>query len=285
MSKMKPPKISIITINYNEPLLERTCGFVVNQTFKDYEWIVIDGGSTNPETLATLEKYKKDMAYFVSEPDDGVYNAMNKGIAKANGDWLIFMNAGDCFYDKESLQSMVPYIDQNEDYAVVYGGILKEHKKLELYFIKQKWLDDMFFINKTIPHQSSFIRRDMFEKYGNYREEFRIVSDWAKFAQIYWAGEKFKSVDLIVAKHNGDGISFNVNPDDMFMEIAKIWSEYQPGVFKFNKNILKVRRYLYGILSNLFFPGELRQYFNRRKSTYKALLRYTKMYSERLGEN
>ena len=280
---MALPKISIITINYNEPLLERTCESVVNQTFKDYEWIVIDGDSTNPQTLETLRRYKENMAYFVSEPDDGVFDAMNKGIEQASGYWLIFMNAGDCFYNNESLKSMVPYIDQNKNCAVVYGGILREHKeKLEPYFIKQKRLDDLFFLVDTIMHQSSFIRRDMFVKYGKYRDEFRVVSDWAKFAQMYWAGEKFKSVDFIVSKYNLNGISSTISRDDIFMEYVKIWIEYQPWVFEIDRRLLKAYKYFYSILYNLFFTGELHRYFTIRKNTYKTLLKYTEMCPERL---
>ena len=273
---MISPKISIITINYNEPLLERTCESVVSQIFKDFEWIVIDGGSTNPQTLATLERYKKDMAYFVSEPDDGVYYAMNKGIAQASGNWLVFMNAGDCFYDKESLRLMTSHIDQNESCAVVYGGTLFEHKKKpKPCFMKQKWLNDYFFINYTMPHSSSFIRRDMFVKYGKYREDLRIVSDWAKFAQMYWAGEKFKSVDLIITRYNVDGISSTIDRDCILMERVKVWKEYQPWMF--DEKLLKVRRYWYGVLSNLFFTGALCQHFKGKKNTYKALLKYKKI--------
>jgi len=277
---MISPKISIITINYNEPLLERTCESIVSQTFKDYEWIVIDGGSTNSETVATLEKYKKDMMYFVSEPDGGLYDAMNKGIAQANGNWLIFMNGGDCFYDKESLQSMVPYIDQNASCAVIYGGILFEYKKNpEPYFIKQGLLDDLFFYDNNIPHPSSFIRRDMFVKYGKYREDLRIVSDWARFAQMYWAGEKFKSVDLVVAKYNVDGISSTINRSDVFMERAKVLRECQPWIF--NEELLKTRECFYNVLQILFFVGKWNRYFKRKRNTYRALLKYIKIYSEK----
>jgi glycosyltransferase involved in cell wall biosynthesis len=274
------PRISIITINLNEPLLERTCQSVINQTFTDYEWIVIDGGSTNPKTLATLKKYKDHAAYFVSEPDGGLYDAMNKGIAQAHGEWLVFMNAGDCFYENSSLEKICPHIEKNKDCAVVYGGVLVEHKKKpKLHFIKQYMLGDLFFMHATIPHPSSFIRRDMFAKYGNYRDEFRVVSDWAKFAQMYWAGEKFKSVNKIVAKYNLDGISSTLNEDDIYMEYAKIWNEYQPWVF--NSKSLKLRKHFYAVLRSIIFIGKLHQFFRSKRNLYKCLLKYTKMYQER----
>lgn len=276
---MRTPKISIITINYNEPLLERTCKSVLNQTFKDYEWIIIDGGSTNPATIATLKKFQNHTTYFVSEPDEGLYNAMNKGIAQAKGEWCIFMNGGDCFHENETLQKMIPYIKNNKEAAVVYGGTVFEFKKKpKTRFVSQFLLSNSYFISRTISHPSSFIRRDMFAKYGNYREDLRIVSDWAKFAQMYWAGEKFKAIDVIVANYNVDGISSTLNPNDVFMEHAKIWSELQPWVFDIKT--LKYRKYFYGMLRSIFFVGKLNKLFRSEYKQYKVLIKYTEMYKQ-----
>ena len=91
-------KLSIITICYNEPNLEETCKSIVNQTWQDFEWIVVDGGS-NEETQKIWDKYKYRIDKFISEPDNGRYNAMNKGIAQAHGEFLNFMNSGDFFYN------------------------------------------------------------------------------------------------------------------------------------------------------------------------------------------
>lgn len=92
----KKPTLSIITVCLNEPLLQRTCESIVNQTFQNFEWIVIDGGS-NEATLNIFERYKYRINYFVSESDGGIYFGMNKGIQQAHGTWLNFMNAGDLF--------------------------------------------------------------------------------------------------------------------------------------------------------------------------------------------
>ena len=91
-------KISIITVCYNEPNLEKTCESIINQTMQDFEWVVIDGGS-NEETQNIWNKYKHRINTFVSEPDNGIYDAYNKGVKLATGDYIIFMNAGDCFYE------------------------------------------------------------------------------------------------------------------------------------------------------------------------------------------
>ena len=100
-------KLSIITINYNNcDGLQKTIDSVIAQTWRDFEWIVIDGGSTDG-SKELLEQYKEHFSYWCSEPDKGIYNAMNKGIAKANGDYLNFMNSGDAFYEKMMIFCMV----------------------------------------------------------------------------------------------------------------------------------------------------------------------------------
>ncbi|MCL1902678.1 MAG: glycosyltransferase [Alphaproteobacteria bacterium] len=274
------PKVSIITINYNEPKLERTCESIINQTFRDFEWIVIDGGSTNTDTIATLDKHKKHCSYFVSEPDGGLYDAMNKGIARANGDWLIFLNAGDCFSDNETLQTMSQKLQESKDCAVVYGGILFEDPgNPRTSFIKQEALSDLFWMKDSIWHQAAFIRRDMFEKYGHYRDDFKIVSDWAKFAQMYWSGEKFNFCPIVVSKYDTAGISSSLTPETVFMEQAKIWQELQP--WAFDEKLLKSRLRMYSILRQLFFFGKMGKRFRKIRNTYRHLLQYSKMYQEK----
>ena len=98
-------KLSIITICYNEPDLEKTCRSIVNQTWQDFEWIVIDGGS-NEETLAIFDKYKYRIDKFVSEPDNGIYNACNKGIKLAESEYVQLLNAGDSYYDTKVLEDV-----------------------------------------------------------------------------------------------------------------------------------------------------------------------------------
>ena len=113
--------LSIITINYNNcDGLKRTIDSVVSQTFTDYEWIVIDGGS-NDGSFELIEKYQKHFTYWVSEPDSGIYQAMNKGIAHANGDWYIFLNSGDWLFNNEVL-SMV--FSSNHDANILYGDVM-----------------------------------------------------------------------------------------------------------------------------------------------------------------
>ncbi len=171
-------KISIITICYNAPNTEQTCRSIINQTFQDFEWIVIDGGS-NQETLDIFEKYKSHMDYFVSEKDNGIYNAMNKGIKRASGDYLLFMNAGDSLYDKNVLKK---FVSAGLDADIIYGHrYIKEYDK---ECTVPDTIDTNFLILDTLPHQGTLIKRDLFEKYGMYDENLKIVSDWKKWVEF-----------------------------------------------------------------------------------------------------
>ena len=114
------PKISIITINYNNlEGLKRTMESVVNQTWREFEYIVIDGGSTD-RSAAYIASQSENIDYWVSEPDNGIYNAMNKGIAKATGEYLLFLNSGDSFYDANVLQNVSNFF--NNDLSIIYGN-------------------------------------------------------------------------------------------------------------------------------------------------------------------
>ena len=119
------PKISIITICYNEDRVEDTCKSVIAQTFKDYEWIFIDGGS-NEKYLEIHDKYKSYMSVFISEKDSGIYNAMNKGLSFATGEFVVFMNAGDCFYDETE------NILKDVGFKYTYMLLDNEFKRVEL---------------------------------------------------------------------------------------------------------------------------------------------------------
>ena len=103
-------KVSVITISYNAvSVIEDTIQSVLNQSYKDIEYIIIDGGSTDG-TVDIIKKYQDKINYWVSEPDNGIYDAMNKGIDKATGEWINFMNAGDYFHSNLTLENFIPLI-------------------------------------------------------------------------------------------------------------------------------------------------------------------------------
>lgn len=215
-------KISIITICYNEKDVEKTCQSIVNQSFQDFEWVVIDGGS-DQWCLDILEKYKYRMDYFVSEKDNGIYNAMNKGILASHGEYLNFMNAGDCFYNPQVLQKLM---DENclsgED--IIYGKLkIKQKWCLKTYpkKIPFGWLKD-----HTLPHQSSFIKKDLFMNFGLYNEKYKIVSDWEKWIEFIDMNHcSYRYVPFVIALHSSEGIS-SIRSDRHCQERAEVLNKY-----------------------------------------------------------
>lgn len=174
-------KFSIITINFNNrDGLRKTIESVVNQTFRDFEYIIIDGGSTDG-SVEVIKEYADRINHWVSEPDKGIYNAMNKGILKAHGEYLNFMNSGDCFFDKERLQKI---INLNCDSDIIVGQDLhidSQSGKSATSILSHR-LGFFHFYTTTIPHQSAFIKRQLFTT-NLYNENFKIISDWAFYLQ------------------------------------------------------------------------------------------------------
>lgn len=172
------PKISIITINYNNlEGLKKTVSSVINQTWKGFEFIIIDGGSNDGSF-----KYIKDneifFDYWVSEEDRGVYHAMNKGIKKAKGEYLIFLNSGDHFYKKDVLKKYNSYLN---NYDLIYFNqyvIGKTKKFVKTYPEK---LSFAYFLKDNLPQQATFVKRELFNDVGLFKDDFKIVADWKFF--------------------------------------------------------------------------------------------------------
>lgn len=197
-------KLSIITINYNNlEGLRRTYESVVSQTCQDFEWIIIDGGSTDG-SKEFIEEHQTQFAYWCSEPDKGVYNAMNKGIAQAKGEYLNFMNSGDAFYDANVLQKIK---NLNSDKDIISGLVYYEDDGTLMRWYHPNILIQLY--EDTVNHQGSFIRRQLFDKI-KYDESLKIVSDWKFFLQmIVQRGVSFEYTDIAVAKQERSGISLN----------------------------------------------------------------------------
>lgn len=204
--KLKP-KVSIITVCFNEGGdIENTCKSVVFQNYNDYEWIVVDGGSTD-KTLEILNKYKSSISVLISEKDRGVYDAMNKGIKIAKGEYLLFLNGGDYLYNNKVLRKVFHknlYIGD-----VLYGNccVLKKFEKpVMLDFSKN--INKAFFLADCINHQSTFIKKDLFKKYGLYDEGYNILADYEKWIYFAKNNSKFKKIPFIVSNFKGfDGLS------------------------------------------------------------------------------
>ncbi|UKM63639.1 glycosyltransferase [Flavobacteriaceae bacterium GSB9] len=196
--------ISIITINYNNVKgLKHTFDSVFNQTFGDFEYIVIDGNSTDG-SKELIEVNKDRLSYWVSEPDTGIYNAMNKGIKKATGDYLLFLNSGDLFVNDQALETFVSY-NPKED--ILYGNITVVDKNKEWVKTYPKKLTFGYLKIDSLPHPASLIKRHCFDDYI-YDESLNIVSDWKFFiVGICKKGFSYRYVNEVISVFNYDGMS------------------------------------------------------------------------------
>lgn len=200
-------KLSIITINLNNLIgLQKTIKSVITQNFSNYEYIIIDGGSTDG-SVKVIEHYSNSVDCWLSEPDKGIYNAMNKGLLKANGEYCLFLNSGD-YLANESVLSNVFATKHKED--ILYGTIINNCKDnySEVQYPAEKHITFRHFIKSTLPHPCSFIKRDLFNKTGLYNENLSIVSDWEFFIKaICKYNVSIKRLNVIIAVYDTEGIS------------------------------------------------------------------------------
>ena len=201
-------KVSIVTINLNNREgLKKTIDSVVSQTFEDFEWIVIDGGSTDG-SKELIEQYSNHIAYWVSEPDGGIYSAMNKGIRAAKGEYCFFLNSGDYLIDGSILQKA---LDFKFDEDVVWGYFMFNRGDHCEVGDSPKEISLNTFVERTIHHTGNvFIRRILFNNdiYGMYDESLKIVSDWKWFLQALGLGTATgRYIDLMMSVYDGTGIS------------------------------------------------------------------------------
>jgi len=200
------PKLSIITISYNNKVgLERTVISVIGQTFTDFEYIVIDGAS-NDGSADILKENTSKIDYWVSEKDSGIYNAMNKGIQKATGEYCLFLNSGDYLYKPDTLENVFAH-NYNED--IIYGNMMIEQASGTK---KPASMPDVLnlehFINDTLWHPISFIKRELFIRYGYYREDLKVVSDYDFFLKTILIHKvTYRHILLVVSVFLMNGIS------------------------------------------------------------------------------
>ncbi len=228
-------KLSIITVNLNNAIgLQKTIDSVLAQTWSDFEFIIIDGASTDgskelierlaisDKRLVKLKNIDNESAdllthqltnspalqlKWISEPDTGIFNAMNKGIKMASGEYLLFLNSGDFLYSKTVLEEIFANKSYEQDFicakcAVSNNGVVE--------FITNPPQEFTFsnFFGTTLAHQSTLIKRCLFEEYGLYREDLKLKSDWEFFVRTIILNKcSTKVVDLILVDYNLDGVS------------------------------------------------------------------------------
>ena len=202
-------KLSIITINYNNKAgLQKTIDSVITQTFKDFEWIIIDGGSTDG-SKELIEQYSQYITYWVSEPDNGIYHAMNKGILQANGDYLQFLNSGDALYTNETLNELFKH-DLYGD--IIYGNVIfiKNDNSQELMRYNKPLSLSYFVEGGVINHQASFIKRELFKE-QLYNENLKLVSDWEFWILQAIKGSSFQYIPQTIVLFDYTGLTSKIS--------------------------------------------------------------------------
>jgi glycosyltransferase involved in cell wall biosynthesis len=200
-------KLSIITINLNNSVgLQHTIESVVNQIFTDFEYLVVDGKSTDGSVDA-IRVYQEKIAYWISEPDTGIYNAMNKAIKLAQGKYCLFLNSGDCLYNENVLKDCFD-TEFSEDFAYGYQLIKKDGEFVEDLCLDVPYISFSTLKKAHIPHQCTFIKRELFDKLGLYNEGNKIISDWEFLMRgLFVYGCSIKRIPVKMTIYDTSGIS------------------------------------------------------------------------------
>lgn len=236
-------KFSVITVNWNNANgLEKTICSVEKQNNKLYEFIIIDGGSTD-ESLDIIRMHKINIHFYLSEKDNGIYDAMNKGVNVASGEYLIFMNSGDYFYSSSVLENI-----SNKDFKndFIFGGICyrNKHFRYEMTLPKKLCLYDFI---EGLCHQGTFIKRTSFLELGGYDISLKIVADWSMLMNAIWRKHySFVTCKDVIAYYDITGISGQEKSKKVIAEEKeKILEAFN---IKFNYFKYKLHRYCVRIL-------------------------------------
>ncbi len=205
------PRFSIITVTYNaEKALEETIQSIISQTYKDIEYIIVDGGSKD-RTLSIIEKYKSHIAKVVSEPDKGLYDAMNKGLKMATGDYVCFLNAGDSLHEDETVTMMVKSIEKNQFPDVIYGETaIVDSKRHFLHMrrlsapAKLNWKS--FKNGMLVCHQAFFAKREIaIDELYNLKYRFSADFDWC--IRVMKRAKSFHNSEITIVDYLNEGMT------------------------------------------------------------------------------
>lgn len=251
------PKISVITVCYNaKDVIEETMLSVIQQVYSNVEYIIIDGKS-NDGTVDIIKKYEDRISYWVSEPDKGIYDAMNKGIAKASGDYINFMNAGDRFYDEHVLEIVA---ENSGEYDVIYGDTMIKYDFGELY------KKGLFFSSNDfclpLGHQSTFVKTKIIR--DGFDTKYKIAADYNMLYNLYKSGHKFIYVDKPLSVYDMQGFSSS-RVIDTYSEVATINGTKNTVRYYINVAVLAVKQFVRGVV-----PTKLVRRYRRLK--YKATI-------------
>ena len=229
------PILSIITINRNNATgLRKTIESVVTQHTDDFEYIIIDGASAD-ESVDIIREYKahpvygKKISYWISEPDTGIYNAMNKGLRRARGSLTALMNSGD-WYVPDALNGICD-LHKSAPNSILYGA-LKTYKN-GIFQVVWGWNADTL-PQQMVPHLATFVPKAIYETYGYFDETYRIAGDYEAFLRFYTKGVTFQFIDRIVCNFNLEGVSENMTfaTRGEAERVQKKYGVYTPPTYK-----------------------------------------------------
>lgn len=263
-------KVSIITACFNaDKTIEETIRSVAKQTYPNIEYIIIDGASSD-KTLEIVEKYRGIVSVLVSEPDSGVYNAMNKGIKAATGDLVFFLNADDVFINELVVEQFANFARDRNEGLILGNQILLDRNDGRVYHEKQALIDDIQLLKSTVFHPATFFRREVFDKYGQknglYNEDNKIASDYEWYLNYFVKNNgDYAYLDKPVSVFHMGGLSSDTEHGKIHKaERQKIQEKY------FTSGQVRT----YNILNNLF-PRKINK-ISFRKTLAK--LKFNKLY-------
>jgi glycosyltransferase involved in cell wall biosynthesis len=208
MKNQHTQKVSIITVSLNAGSdIERAIKSVHSQSYPNIEHIIIDGGSTDG-TLDIIKKYLDDTDYFVSEADNGIYHAMNKGIKAATGDVLFFLNSDDYFVDVTVVEDIINCFLEKPDVDIVFGNLIFEVGENKVHKKQPPEITRKYLGKTTILHQSVFAKRGVFRLTGNFSEDYKVVSDYEWMLKVFLKNRcKYLYCDRDIAVVSTRGLS------------------------------------------------------------------------------
>lgn len=257
MSQVPPPIISIIVAVFNgKATLQQCIDSVAQQSYPNKELIVIDGGSIDG-SVEILKANQQEISYWISEPDSGIYNAWNKGVAQAKGEWIYFLGSDDYFWDPQALERVAQRLKNIPDsIRISYGQVMVVNAHGEpLCLTGEPWqnVKERFRQVMCLPHQGVMHRRSLFEQYGKFDESFRIAGDYEFLLRELRYADAFFIQDCIVAAMRVGGIgSTHANSWLMLRETrraSRIHGQRLPGRFFLRSMAIEfVRRVLWKVL-------------------------------------
>lgn len=283
---MTNPKATIITVSFNAVNdIEKTLLSVINQTYHNIEYIIIDGGSTDG-TVDIIKKYSNKISYWISEPDKGIYDAMNKGIKKATGDWINFMNCGDLFAKNNVIEEVFKQI-KDKDYDIVYGNsiILSGGAKI---FKKAVTNNELLNFAPTYRHGASFVKATVHKTHLfdlTKKEQYGYALDFYCIHNLYQEGYRFHYVDIDILEFLEEGVSNSPYQSLKYNYLISISKKFTIKKYLFYKKRLLIQRIKSSFLRSILkiFHAFINIYITNNIISHIPWWKLRKSYYQKMG--